>query len=255
MDQEASLTTDFSKNGFAFPIDILTADEASVLRKKFYSIYLHDKNLLGHNCHLLFPDLYDLIFNQKILDAVEQVTGPNIMLWASSFFIKNPNSSDFVSWHQDQTYWGFEPNEVVTAWLAFSASNSLSGCMRVIKGSHLEGQFEHFATNDPLNMLSVGQTIQSGFSEKDLVEIVLEPGQMSLHHIGIVHSSEPNKSPAERIGFVMRYIPTHIKQNKPKPFATLVRGEDLYGNFIQPQRPHVECGDFERQMREDTLFK
>ncbi|MEY3046105.1 MAG: hypothetical protein RL242_2947 [Pseudomonadota bacterium] len=253
MNHGASPVTDFSKNGFAFPIDVLPKDEASTLRKKFYGIYLQDKNLLGHNCHLLFPELYDLIFNEKILDAVEQVTGPDIMLWASSFFIKKPTSSDFVSWHQDQTYWGFEPDDVVTAWLALSASNALSGCMKVIRGSHLEGQLEHCPTNDPQNMLSVGQTIQADFSQLDPVEIILEPGQMSLHHIGIVHSSAPNSSTQERVGFVMRYIPTRIKQNHPKPYATLVRGEDHFNYFKQPVRPRFDYGETELFNWKQTL--
>ena len=140
--------------------------------------------------------------------------GPNILCWASGFFAKGPRDGSFVSWHQDAAYWGLSSNDVVTAWIAFSPSVVESGCLRVVPRSHLR-KVEHVDTYGDRNLLSRGQEIAVEVDEKDVVDVELRPGQMSLHHVLIFHGSKQNVSNDWRIGLAIRYIPTHLNQLAP----------------------------------------
>ena len=226
----------YSSNGFASPIRVMTeslsaelADRVQKLRKTNPPLA---ERALGTNCHLLFPLLHELSHTSKILDEVEQVIGPNIMLWSTSFFIKDPGSKSYVSWHQDSTYWGLNPLEIVTAWLAFTPSNNSNGCMRVIPESHRRGQSTHKDTFANDNLLSRGQEIEVDISGEQVVELALEPGEMSLHHVQIFHGSNSNDSNTVRIGFAIRYIPAYTRQEGGRTFAELVRGEDQFLSLI-----------------------
>ena len=167
-----------------------------------------------------------------MLDAVEQVIGPNILVWGSSFFIKEPQNPSFVSWHQDSTYWGLEPADIVTAWVALSESIHENGAMRVIPGSHKLDQAPHRDTFAADNLLSRGQEIMVEVDESKAVELRLQPGEMSLHHVRLIHGSEPNPSTKRRIGFAIRYVPTYVRQAAGlRDSATLVRGVDRVPPF------------------------
>ena len=247
----------YSSNGFASPIRVLTESRSAELADRVQNFRETDPNLaeraFGTNCHLLFPWLHELTKITEILDEVEKVIGPDIMLWSASFFIKDPGSKSFVSWHQDSTYWGLKPLKIVTAWLAFTPSNILNGCMQVIPGSHCRGQSGHKDTFDEDNLLSRGQAIDLDISKEKVVNLLLEPGEMSLHHIRIFHGSNSNISNSVRIGFAMRYIPTYTCQEGGRTFAELVRGEDHYGNFDRPSPPVVEMGKKEWELQQDSL--
>ena len=124
--------------------------------------------------------------------------GPNILVWGANFFLKEPRSDAYVSWHQDATYWGLEPADIVTAWVAFTPSTVESGCMRVVPGTHQGGIVEHRETWDADNLLSRGQEIAVEVDVEKVVDVVLKPGEMSLHHVKIAHNSEPNRSAQRR---------------------------------------------------------
>jgi chlorinating enzyme len=196
---------------------------------------------LRHKSHLLFTWLADLVRHPAILDAVEDVIGPNILCWGSSFFIKEPRNPGFVSWHQDSTYWGLDPADVITAWVAFSDSTPENGAMRVIPGTHLMDQIPHRDTFRPENLLSRGQEIEVDVDERQAVMLELEAGEMSLHHVRLIHGSDPNPSDQRRIGFAIRYIPTTVRQVAGShDSATLVRGVDDYGHFDPEERPDAD---------------
>ena len=247
----------YSSNGFASPIRVLKESISAELADRVQNLRKTNPILaeraLGTNCHLLFPWLREISHMSEILDEVEKVIGPNILLWSSSFFIKDPRSKSFVSWHQDSTYWGLKPLEIVTAWLAFTPSKTSKGCMQVIPGSHLRGQSEHKDTFDDDNLLSRGQKIEIDISEEKVVDLLLEPGEMSLHHVRIFHGSNSNVSSSVRIGFTMRYIPPHTSQEGGRTFAELVRGEDNYSNFDTPRAPTIEMGEEEWAMQQESL--
>jgi ectoine hydroxylase-related dioxygenase (phytanoyl-CoA dioxygenase family) len=234
----------YRRDGFYFPIRVMPEAEALAIRRKLEA---HEARTGGplagslrHKPHLLFTWLWDLVHHPRVLDAVEDVIGPDILCWSSSFFIKEKRDPAFVSWHQDSTYWGLSEPDVVTAWVALSPSTIEAGAMRVIPGSHGE-QIAHRDTFDKLNLLTRGQEVMVDVDASKAVDLVLKPGEMSLHHVRLVHGSEPNRSDDRRIGFAVRYIPTYVRQVVgPRDYATLVRGRDAYGHFELEPRPEYD---------------
>ena len=237
-----NLATAFARDGCYAPIPVLSYAEATALRRKLEAIEAKQGGPLKpehrQKAHLLFTWLADLVRRPAILDAVEEVMGPDILVWSSSFFIKEGRDPAFVSWHQDSTYWGLSEPQVVTAWVAFTPSNSANGCVRVIPGTHSMDQVAHRETADANNILTRGQEVAVDVDEREAVELVLAPGEMSLHHIRLFHNSEPNNSADRRIGFAIRYMPTRIRQTQGSlDSATLVRGVDRYRHFEPEPRP------------------
>lgn len=225
----------FTRDGIAFPFQVLEESEAAEALRKFEKLEEAEGGaispLTNFKPHLVVPWLSELVRNPGILDVVEKAIGPNILCWMSNFFTKDANDRKFISWHQDSTYWELSSPEVVTAWVALTPSRPENGCLQVVPGSHLLEQVPHRDTYDADNMLSRGQQIAVDVDPSQVVDVVLEPGQMSLHHVRIFHGSEPNRSKSRRIGFAIRYIPTHMRQIGGRTTALLVRGTDQYNNF------------------------
>jgi ectoine hydroxylase-related dioxygenase (phytanoyl-CoA dioxygenase family) len=227
----------YRRDGFVFPIAVLTPDEAAERRRRLEAVEAaHGGQLLRNKPHLLFTWLVELVRHPRMLDAVEDVLGPNLLVWSSSFFIKDARDAAYVSWHQDATYWGLSEPDVVTAWLAFTDATLENGAMRMVPGSHGE-QLVHRDTFAPDNLLSRGQEIAVEVDEARGVDILLRAGEMSLHHVRMVHGSPANRSDDRRIGYAIRYIPTHVRQLAgDADGAMLVRGVDAYHHFV-PERP------------------
>lgn len=249
--------SDYQENGFAAPIPVLSAAEAGELRDEVTRLRRDHPSdagrILGTNCHLLLPRFYDLALSEKLLDAVEAVLGPNLLVWSSGFFLKDPGDEKFVSWHQDSTYWGLEPPEITTAWIALTPSIQESGCLRVVPGSHTQGQVRHVDSFAETNMLSRGQEIAVDVTEDEAHDIELQPGEMSLHHVRLVHGSEPNRASYPRVGFAVRYIPTHVRQIGGRTFAVLARGRDDYQHFDRPPRPDAALSSDAWATHQDSL--
>lgn len=237
----------YRRDGYWSPVDALDPGEAAALRRRLEAFEAREgKPLAGnmrHKAHLLFTWLADLVRHEKVLDAVEDVIGPDILCWTSTFFIKEARDPGFVSWHQDSTYWGLSTPDVVSAWIALSASTAEAGAMRVIPGTH-GAQVAHRETWNRDNLLSRGQEIEVDVDPARAVDLVLAPGQMSLHHVRIVHGSEPNRSADRRIGLAVRYIPTHVRQTVgPQDSAVLVRGVDRFGHFVPEPLPEADLSE------------
>ena len=247
----------YNTNGFVSPIQVMTESRAGNLADRVQELRKTKPELaeraFGTNCHLLFPWLHELAHIPELLDEVERVIGSDIMLWSAGFFIKDPCNKTYVSWHQDSTYWGLEPPEIVTAWIALTPSTTANGCMQVIPGSHRRGQLTHIDKFDDDNMLSRGQEIEVDIRGEQIVNLVLKPGEMSLHHVRIFHGSRINGSNDARIGFAMRFIPASVSQKGGRTFAELVRGEDRFKNFDAPNPPSVELGKEEWSMHQESL--
>jgi non-haem Fe2+, alpha-ketoglutarate-dependent halogenase len=235
----------YRRDGCLFPLPAFSAVEAAAFRAKLGSLEQREGGKISARTnrkpHLLLPWLNEVIRHPPILDAVEDIIGPNILCWSSGFFAKGAGDGALVSWHQDSTYWGLSEPEVVTAWVAFTPSTVESGCMRVVPGSHQLDQVPHRDTFAKNNLLSRGQEIEVEVDESCAVDVTLEPGQMSLHHVRLIHGSAPNRSGHPRIGYAIRYIATRIRQITGVPdSATLVRGEDGYGNFVLEPVPRFD---------------
>ena len=240
----AQQVRNYHRDGYVFPTRVFSAEDAARYRRRLEA---HEatagKPLQGnfrHKTHLLFTWADELVHHPAILDAVEDVIGPDFLCWTTNFFIKEASNPGFVSWHQDSTYWGLEPDDVVTAWVAFTDATSENGYMQFIPGSHKIDQLPHVDTFHRDNLLSRGQEIAVEVDKSTAIGIPLRAGEMSLHHIKLVHGSEPNRSSDRRIGLAIRYIPTYVRQTKVRDSAVLVRGTDKYHHFDYEPRPHAD---------------
>ena len=140
----------YKADGFLGPIGLLKPEEAEDIRYKIEKVESEFEGQIQSRCkikaHIPFLFLCKLISHPKLLDAVEDIIGPNIMCWGSSFFQKEARDPGFVSWHQDSTYYGLEPCETLTAWIAISEASREAGCMRFLPGSHNQGLYDHDET-------------------------------------------------------------------------------------------------------------
>jgi non-heme Fe2+,alpha-ketoglutarate-dependent halogenase len=234
----------YREQGFLAPLRVIAEDEALALRAQLETAEAGMggplRGDLRHKTHLLLPFLADLVRHPRILDAVEDLLGPDLLCWTSNFFIKEAADPAFVSWHQDSTYWGLSAPEVATAWVALTPSHAANGAMAVIPRSHRFDQLPHRDTFHRHNLLTRGQEVMVEVDEREAVPLALRPGEMSLHHVRLVHGSPPNPSFDRRIGFAIRYIPTHLRQLAGEDSASLVRGEDRFHHFEHEPRPRID---------------
>ena len=231
----------YETEGFISPINIFSKDKAKKIRNEIELIENKMpeelKNSGRYNAHLISPLLDEVTHNSKILDAVQSLIGENILVCGTTLFIKNPNEKGFVSYHQDAKYIGLEPHNWVTAWVAITDSNEKNGCMRMWSGSHKDNLKEHDQKFNEGNLLTRGQTVKN-VPKDETTPLVLEAGQMSLHHPTVVHGSELNKSNDRRIGFVIQsYIGTNVKQVLGKNSVQLARGVDKFNYHEMIGRP------------------
>src|SRR5262245_47063164 len=237
----------YRRDGYFSPIEVMTADEASGYRRRLETVEASDRlpaGALRTKGHLLLTWIDDIVRNTRVLDAVESIIGPDILVWGTSFFIKEPRNKSFVSWHQDLTYWGLDPADIVTAWIALSESTLENGAMRVIPATHTMEVVPHNDTFSADNLLSRGQEVSVEVDESKAVALEREPGEMSLHHVKLIHGSEPNPSAKRRIGLAVRYIPTYVRQTAgARDSASLVRGHDRFGNFLPEERPSADLSE------------
>lgn len=247
----------FQEAGFLAPLRVMSEADAQRFRRGLEGWeeragHKLESNL-RHKVNLLFTWCDELVRHPAILDHVEDLIGPDILCWNVHLFAKDADGRSFVSWHQDSTYWGLEPADVVTAWVALSEASLTSGCMEVIPGTHLVEQLPHIDTFAKDNLLSRGQEIAVEVDESKAVRLELRPGEMSLHHIKLVHGSRPNRSGDRRIGVAIRYMPPHVRQVRYRDSAMLVRGEDRYRNFDVDPRPQSDMDEAALAAHKDAV--
>lgn len=232
----------FRRDGYVAPITAIKPAETQAIRDEIATLRRQlgsaAEPILRHKPHLVLLGFADLIRDSRVTDAVAALIGPDLLCWTTNLFAKEPGDRMRVSWHQDGTYWGLSSNDVVTAWVALSHSTPENGCLRIIPGSHNWPQQQHRDTYAPDNLLTRGQEIAVEVDESEAVNIVLSPGEMSLHHAMIAHASEPNHADGPRLGVAIRYISTAVQQTSGMAdSATLARGRDLHGHFQPEPRP------------------
>ena len=239
-----SQVNEFHKNGFLPAFPVLPVEQAVQLRANLESFEAENdgvlKGSLRFKNHLLFKWLSDLIRSPRILDTVEDIIGPDILVWSTDWWIKEANSPQFVSWHQDSQYWGLDTDKLVTVWIALSPSTIQSGCMRVLPGSHQGPDLTHEETYHDDNMLTRGQSI-GDIDEAKAVNLVVDTGQAVLFAFRIAHASYPNQTDDRRIGLAIRYIPPDAQQQySEQDSAALVRGVDNYQHFELEPEPRYD---------------
>lgn len=238
----ATARLQYQNDGYYSPVNVLSPDEVAERRAALETFeHAQGNPITGaqrSKSHLLFTWVDALIRHPRILDAVEDIIGPDILCWNTVWWIKEPRSDTFVSWHQDLRYVGLDCNEFITAWLALSPATVESGCMRILPGSHKDEILPHRDEYKENNLLTRGQEISVPVDESEAVAMELAPGQISLHNVRLAHASTPNYSNDRRIGLSMHYIPPSTRQLAAEwDSATLVRGEDRFHHFTPTPRP------------------
>jgi hypothetical protein len=232
----AAQVEQYHRDGIVCPVPVLSPGETAHFRAAFEEVAARlggrpVAQALGHT-QSYFRWAYDLATHPRILDAVEDVLGPNLLVWTVSIFPKYPRDPGYISWHQDGTYWGLDSTRVVTAWVALTDSTRDNGCMRVVPGSHRQPILPHRDTYAADNRLSRGQEIEVEVDEQDAVDVVLRAGEMSLHHVNIIHGSNSNPSDGSRIGFAPRFMTPETRQIDGEPHtAGLARGRASHGPY------------------------
>jgi hypothetical protein len=240
----------FRRDGCVFPITVLEPDEAASFRAAFdryeaaYRARIAAAPPADREDWLVFPHLrhgwaFDLVTHPRVADAVASLLGPDVMVWDAKLFPKPARSPSYVSWHQDATYMPMEPvDQVITAWIALSPSTAENGAMQFVPGSHLRGQQAHAKTFAEQNLLTYGQEIEGRRADDPVADVVLQPGQMSLHHMHLIHGSPANPSDRPRIGISINYLTPAVVDHAPQPRpARLLRGTDRFGHFASFERP------------------
>ncbi len=252
----------YRANGYLAPIDALSADEVQNYRDGLARTEAHlggslmaiDKKYRG-NLHFMCRWVDELARNPRIVDAVEDLLGPDILLYTSRFFIKEPKSEGIAAWHQDSTYFGLRPHDHVTAWVALCNVTPETGPVEFAVGSHIRGQLMQKSGLIQNSVNTAGQIIVEWFDKSQIERAILRPGQFSLHHTCTVHQSAPNRSAERRIGLALSFIPTRTRYiGLRKMPAVLIRGQDDYHHFDLQPPPQQDFGATEMQ-RHDTSFK
>jgi non-heme Fe2+,alpha-ketoglutarate-dependent halogenase len=207
----AGLRAQFEADGFVFPLSVLTDGEVALYRAEA------EKELDGasttHRLHLEAGWGRELASHPAVVDAVEELAGGPVRIWGTLLLRKPPRSDAYVSWHQDSAYRTIGADDLFSAWIALTDSGASNGCMRAIPGSHRR-RLPHVNAVDGENLLSHGQRIVGDVDASHAVDLVLRAGEMSLHHIDVVHGSAPNRSGMPRLGFVVRYLRAGFEWNE-----------------------------------------
>ena len=244
----------YHDEGFIVPIRVMSEEEALKVKErvveaeKAFPEEFNPEN--RNNLHLTFMVLDDLAHNPIILDAVEDLIGPDFSLWSSVMFIKNPSTEHFVSWHQDATYMGMTSSDFLTPWIALTPSTEEMGCMAMIPRSHKQNILPHQDTFSENNILTRGQFVKD-VNEEKAVNLILKPGEMSIHHGAVIHGSKPNKSKQRRIGFALQsYCPHGIEQIIGKNIWMQIRGRKRNDHDgLKLHRPQLDMDPFAVSMR------
>lgn len=253
----------YHDEGFIAPVRVISENEALSIKNQLEQVEADFPGEINaqsrNNLHLSFAFLDALAHNTIIVDAMEDLIGPDIALWASVMFIKEPSSKQYVSWHQDATYMGLDSIDFPTPWIALSPSNRDTGCMTMISGSHHSEIQIHKDTFAENNILTRGQVIPEVDKSK-AIDLILEPGEMSIHHGAIIHGSQPNNSDQRRIGFSLQsYVPPSIKQVVGRNIWTHIRGKKRQDNDgIELDRPKYNMDPItveQRRVAEENLSK
>jgi non-heme Fe2+,alpha-ketoglutarate-dependent halogenase len=238
----------YRNNGFLFPMPALTPEEIAAclagldrLETELGSAVADADVKWRSHAYAHSPWFNTLIRHPRILDAIEDVIGPNILAWTSTFFIKEPHSKTFAAWHQDGTYFGLQPKEQVCAWVALTDATREAGCMEHLSSKGAPRQLRHAPLGLRNSINRAGQTIMEPFDATSPVAMALPAGSFSLHHELSVHRSAPNGAEHRRVGIGLNYVPTHVRVEGPvRCCAMLVRGEDRYGHFDLVDPPTAE---------------
>ena len=236
----------YNRDGYLFPIRAVSPEKASETRKRLERIEAEMggrfTGIYRSKFYLRYRWAYELATTPAILDVVEDLIGPDILLYHNTTWFKNGGDQGYVTWHQDITYFGHEPPDVLSVWIALTPATEESGCMQVLPGTRHEGPLP-LTTPDlnDRNMLPSGQLVDFDIKSVEPVSMPLKPGEASIHHACTIHGSLPNMSDDRRMGITFCYHAPGLKQRgERRTSALLVRGEDRFGRFDAELPPEAD---------------
>ena len=227
----------YRDDGFLFPVDMFSEAEITRFREAFESLIQNSRHCSPKRfdrLHLFFDWAHQIVAHDALLDVVETILGDDILVYGTLVFCKQPHDSRYASWHQDSFYSGLHLTPSTSAWIAFTPSNQTNGCMRMIPGSHKLGLLDHENVPDSNMLNRRGERVKVAVNESQAVDVVLRPGQLSLHQSTIVHGSNPNTSDEPRIGFIVRFVTSDMKNPDTRLLRVRGNGDCSHLELAQP---------------------
>jgi ectoine hydroxylase-related dioxygenase (phytanoyl-CoA dioxygenase family) len=230
----------YSRDGLLFPVPVLSPAETERYRAACDGLEARlggkPRTVEVRQMHLHFPWAHELAAHPAVLDAVEDLLGPDLLIWATELFAKHPRDATVaIGWHRDQPYLGLTGGGGVTAWVALGPSTPANGCMRV-----WPRPAERAASPKAPAAAGPRRDSPPPGAEAGLVDVTLGPGEMSLHAADVVHGSLPNLSDKKRVGFVIRFVTPDARPAVGRPPALLARGRDRHDHFDRARPPGRE---------------
>lgn len=233
--KSSELRARYERDGLVFPVSIMTSEQASQFRQACDQLETRmggrPRTIEVRQMHLHYRWAAELATWPRILDVVESLLGPDVLVWATELFAKHPQDpSVSIGWHRDKDYMGFDSSRTVTAWVALSPCTEANGCLMAIPGTSRLRRSE-------IEVRGGTKALDGAELRRQATCVLLEPGQMSLHDSDILHGSGPNLSEEKRVGFAIRYIAASVRPRHGRPEVLLARGEDTFGHFqlVKPQ--------------------
>lgn len=224
----------YERDGFVFPIDVFSAQEIESFREQFESLVRDHSPKRFDRLHLFFDWAHQIVTHKPLLDVVETILGDDILVYGTLVFSKQPRDLRYASWHQDSFYSGLHLTPSTSAWIALTPSNPANGCMRMLPGSHRLGLLDHENVPDPNMLNRRGERIKLDVDESQAVDVVLNSGECSLHQSTIVHGSNPNTSDQPRIGFIVRFVTSDMKNPDTRLLRVRGNGDCSHLDLAQP---------------------
>jgi non-heme Fe2+,alpha-ketoglutarate-dependent halogenase len=233
----------YREDGIVFPVGVLSPREAEEYRLACESLETQlggrPRTIEVRQMHLHFPWAHRLATHPRVLDAVEDLLGPNLLVWASELFVKHPREASVsIGWHRDRPYMGLDPEHTVTAWIALTACHRENGCMRFVREEDRRSSPQWNGQSRPAADGRANREPQVPSEKMEAVN--LAAGQMSLHDVYVLHGSGANESDEKRVGFALRFTTPECQPAAERPPAILARGRDRWGNF---ELHEPSCGE------------
>ena len=244
----------FEREGYLAPLPLVSEERAG----EFLAALEESERETGRKIdslelkvHLYFDWFNELVHSEPLTAYARDLLGPDVLIWATRFWLKRAGDEKYVGWHQDMAYFQLDPPDMITMWMAVTNVTKQAGAMKFQPGSHRDLK-RHIETGDKKSLLTRGQYV-ADVDEATAVDIELRPGEMSIHHGNLLHASPPNLSDGPRIGAAVMMFPTHVKSVGPRRTATLISGEDRYHYWDPDPEPHGNMDPAILQFMDDAI--
>jgi non-haem Fe2+, alpha-ketoglutarate-dependent halogenase len=225
----------FAEDGYLFPIRCFSDGHVTSIRMQIVERYgqngLLRNSVVVRDAHVSCSEMLRFGTAKRLLDCLEDLVGPNFVMWSSSIFCKLKSDSFEADWHQDAVFWPLSPTGTITAWIALTDCGGSNGGMIFARSSHKQGLIAHSVQSEKSNSL-FWQGVDNVNKTFELVRTELKQGELSFHSDTLLHSSDVNCSDIPRLGIAFRYAPCDVIPREGwQKNAVLCRGGDTNANW------------------------